>query len=93
MLSIISSGNRGCCSSTVSIREPPLLETEQCVLKLWRRICLQLNELRIEVVRRKSHNKFVSFLVRLICIKNILEVNAVLHVKETNDFGWEGHGM
>jgi hypothetical protein len=26
MLSIISSGNRGCCSSTVPIREPPLLE-------------------------------------------------------------------
>jgi hypothetical protein len=25
MLSIISSGNRGCCSSTVPIREPPLL--------------------------------------------------------------------
>jgi hypothetical protein len=24
MLSIISSGNRGCCSSTVPIREPPL---------------------------------------------------------------------
>jgi hypothetical protein len=27
MLSIISSGNRGCCSSTVPIREPPLLRT------------------------------------------------------------------
>jgi hypothetical protein len=25
MLSIISSGNRGCCSSTVPVREPPLL--------------------------------------------------------------------
>jgi hypothetical protein len=26
MLSIISSGNRGCCSSTVPIREPPLVD-------------------------------------------------------------------
>jgi hypothetical protein len=29
MLSIISSGNRGCCSSTVPIREPPLFRTEE----------------------------------------------------------------
>jgi hypothetical protein len=28
MLSIISSGSGGCCSSTVPIREPPLVEIE-----------------------------------------------------------------
>jgi hypothetical protein len=48
---------------TTKTHSSSYIEPEQCVLKLWRRICLQLNELRVEVVRRKSKNKFVSFLV------------------------------
>jgi hypothetical protein len=42
MLSIISSGNRGCCSSTVPMREPPLM----------RRPKARVRESKVEAVKK-----------------------------------------